>query len=491
MPIVLPIIYKNDPKGLKEAEQSVDAFSKTIAAVGVAAAAAFAAASVAAIAFGVSSVKAAVESEKVVRGLENAAKNAAVFGDSSADIDKATKALDDHSTKLGELIGIDDELLNQQKMHWLAVPSLAALGTAGINKLAEVTADVAAGTGKDIDTISQAFIKVAGSADTAITKLKRSGIVFTKQQEATYQSLLDTNKETEAQAYLIEQLGIKYAGAAKATADPFQRLKVTFDNLKETIGKAFLPVLEATVPKLQDFINSFVTSPEFKQFVEDLSKNFAGIMENLPSVLSNLGSFIKDILTPLESLVKPGGVLSEGLLLFGSVIFGVASTDASGNTKKFSDAMGELAGNLDRVAGFLRDMRNAWDGLPDFMKMNMFDFIGTAFSKSTFGMPFQQGNKGKNFDGSDNNDGNPFTAMAHGGLVMPRPGGTLARIGEAGQAEAVIPLSQLNKYSTSNNATVVINGNVGWSPSEVAAQIMRKQRQAQVLNGLNGMVAIA
>jgi hypothetical protein len=32
--------------------------------------------------------------------------------------------------------------------------------------------------------------------------------------------------------------------------------------------------------------------------------------------------------------------------------------------------------------------------------------------------------------------------MAGGGILMPRPGGTLATLGEAGQPEAVIPLGR-------------------------------------------------
>ena len=35
--------------------------------------------------------------------------------------------------------------------------------------------------------------------------------------------------------------------------------------------------------------------------------------------------------------------------------------------------------------------------------------------------------------------------MAEGGIVKPTPGGTLATIGEAGEAEAVIPLSKMGE----------------------------------------------
>ena len=38
--------------------------------------------------------------------------------------------------------------------------------------------------------------------------------------------------------------------------------------------------------------------------------------------------------------------------------------------------------------------------------------------------------------------GKSSVKMAEGGIVKPRPGGTLATIGEAGQPEAVVPLNK-------------------------------------------------
>ena len=38
--------------------------------------------------------------------------------------------------------------------------------------------------------------------------------------------------------------------------------------------------------------------------------------------------------------------------------------------------------------------------------------------------------------------GESSVKMAEGGIVKPRPGGTLATIGEAGQPEAVVPLNK-------------------------------------------------
>lgn len=81
--------------------------------------------------------------------------------------------------------------------------------------------------------------------------------------------------------------------------------------------------------------------------------------------------------------------------------------------------------------------------------------------------------------------------LATGGLVMPTPGGVQATIAEAGQAEAVIPLDRLEQMMGGGRGTsIVIQGNVGWSPEDLANIISRKQRQAYALNGLNGIIGV-
>jgi hypothetical protein len=69
-----------------------------------------------------------------------------------------------------------------------------------------------------------------------------------------------------------------------------------------------------------------------------------------------------------------------------------------------------------------------------------------------------------NFNTSDGNGG---VKLAAGGVVMPRPGGTLATIGEAGMAEAVIPLDRLDRMmgNRGGGATYVVNVNGGLSTS--------------------------
>lgn len=307
--IIFPITYKTDNKGLKDAEDGLTKLGNFAEKAGFAIAAGLAVAAGAAIAFGAESLKAAAEAEAISRGLENAAKNAGVFGDRASAVSAATKVLDEHSKTLGELTGIDDELINQLKTGWLAVPDLAAKGTDGINKLAERAADIAKGTGKDISAVAMAFTKITGDSETALSKLNRIGIVLSDQQKQTYEDILATNGEIAAQDYLLQTLGDKYKGAAEAAANPFERLDVIFGNLKETIGVSLLPAFEQVIPVIQSFIENLTSDPEFQAFLDTMSQTLADMLPRLQPVLENFGDLMIRLLPGLIPLMETFGSL--------------------------------------------------------------------------------------------------------------------------------------------------------------------------------------
>lgn len=474
---------KRFSSSMKSAGDDTDFLTKSLKGFGVAAGVAFAAAVAGAVAYSVEAVKAAANSEAISRGMANAVKNAGLFGDTAQDIAKATGALDKHSTKLGELIGIDDELFNQIKTGWLAVPSLANLGTDGINKLAEVTADVSAGTGKDLQSIALAFTKVAGDTETALGKLTRQGIVLDNSQKETYESLLATNGEAEAQAYLIEQLGNKYKGAAEATADPFKRLDVIFGNLSESIGLTFLPILEDTIPKIQEFVTNLQSDPEFQAFLGSMATELENIMEWLPGAVANLQSFGDDALPAVQAFLP---LVNEAMGFLVEFLLGVESSKAGDNTKDFASAMEDLADSLNQITGVIKGLRSAWDNLPEPIKWIIGQIANNInpFSKLQPALDLLSSN------GSTSNVQAYRTGglkLAEGGIVMPRPGGVQATIAEAGEAEAVIPLSKMGSMGT----TVVINGNVGYDAVELAREIARRQAQVNALSGVNRLIGVS
>jgi phage-related protein len=63
--------------------------------------------------------------------------------------------------------------------------------------------------------------------------------------------------------------------------------------------------------------------------------------------------------------------------------------------------------------------------------------------------------------------------LANGGIVMPRPGGVLANLAEAGKPEAVIPLDRLGSMGGST-FNITVNAGMGSNGSEIGKQIVEE-----------------
>jgi hypothetical protein len=50
--------------------------------------------------------------------------------------------------------------------------------------------------------------------------------------------------------------------------------------------------------------------------------------------------------------------------------------------------------------------------------------------------------------------------LADGGVVMPRAGGTIVRVGEAGSPEAIVPLNKAGIGTTSSNDTLALKRDI-------------------------------
>ena len=476
MPLRLPIVSKFDPSGIRDAQTGLDRLGGFARSAGTLLAGAFVAGGIAAGAFAVSSLRAADESWKVGKALDQAAKNAGVFGNTDKDIQKATDALKDHAQKLGELIGVDDEVLLSIEKTWMAVPTLAGLGTKGIEHLAEVAANVAAGTGKDVETIGLAFIKIAGDSETAMSKLTRQGVVFTDAQKETYQALLDNGQEVEAQAYLIDQLDAKYAGMAEAAASPLDRINQMFQNFQETVGTALMPALEKLAPLIGAALADMVADPTFQKFLVDLGQAFVDILPSITELLPSMMSLMKEILPGIVA-VAPG---------VADLIRGIADTFKRGSAdgKGFKDAMQLVSGVLSFIGDAIRNVTGYLSGQNKLLEngsVSIYTFLTPLGVLQTMIWKVSNTVRGlidnwnelfgitssKPLSVPTRSLGSGGLKLASGGIVMPKPGGTMATIGEAGQAEAVIPLDKLGTVMGGGGGgttyNVVVNGGLSTS----------------------------
>jgi hypothetical protein len=266
-------------KGTKQAEAEVDGFSSKVSKFGKAAAAAFAVAAAAAATYavklGVDGVKAAIEDEAAQAKL--AQTLTAVTGATNAQI----KAVEDNILKMSLATGVSDDQLR---------PALSRLArstgdTEKSQKLLATALDISAATGKPLEAVSNALGKAYDGNTAALGKL---GLGLTAAELKT-SSFADIN----------DKLTQMFGGAAANAADTYQgkinRLKVAFEESKETIGNALLPILG----KLMDFVNTTVV-PLFTKFGEALGDPNSGIN----FYISTLFSIIKSVGMPIFNAFK-------------------------------------------------------------------------------------------------------------------------------------------------------------------------------------------
>jgi hypothetical protein len=218
-------------KKLGEADKVVETNSSKISEFGKKAAAAFAVAAAAAVAYAgklaIDGVKSAIEDEQAQLRLAAALRTA------TGATDGQIQATEDYISKTALAVGIaDDEL--RPAFQRLAV---STKNTTEAQELLTLALDISRGSGKELETVTNALGK---AQDGNTTSLGRLGLGLSKTE-------LSTLSFTQIQ----ERLSDLYGGAAARNAETFQgridRLKVAFDEAKETVGVALLPIIERLI----------------------------------------------------------------------------------------------------------------------------------------------------------------------------------------------------------------------------------------------------
>jgi len=144
--IFLPIVYKDDPKGLKEAEKRLKKFGQNVGRV---AAAGFAVAGLAALKFGFDSVRAFAEAEKAQLELQFAFEKFPKLADTNVD------ALNRLNQALMKKTRFDDDAISS------AQGLLASFQLTGkqVEELTPLLLDYAARTGRDLPSAAAALGK--------------------------------------------------------------------------------------------------------------------------------------------------------------------------------------------------------------------------------------------------------------------------------------------------------------------------------------------
>lgn len=244
--------------------------------------------------------KAAAEDSKSQKQLALALKNTLGATDS------AVAGAESWIQSLSNSVGIVDDQLR---------PALATAvrATGSLTKgqdLLNVALDVSAATGKDLGQVTKAIARA---------QLGQLGGL---------QRLIPGIKQG---ADVMGQLRTQFRGAAQeaANADPYQRISVIMDNLKETIGYALLPYLQ----QMADYL----ASPEGQKNLEKIVQQFVAMAKALGMTITFL---VKNI-----GLIKDVTLLLVGLRLGWTItttavkLYTVATTAAATATRTLKYAL--------------------------------------------------------------------------------------------------------------------------------------------------------
>jgi phage terminase small subunit len=337
----------NFTKGLDKADKDVASFGDKVGEFGKKAGLAFAAAGAAAVAYAgklaIDGVKSAIADAAAQEKLALTLKN--VTGATDAQI----AATEDYITKTSLAFGVTDDDLR---------PSLERLARATgdvekAQKLQTVAIDVAAGSGKSLEAVTNAMAKAAEGNTAALSKL---GIGLTSAQ-----------LKTMSMDQITAKLASTFENQASTQADTFQgklnRLTIAFDEGKETVG-AF--ILDAITPMVEIIVKNVI--PAIQDFTSNLSEKLQPVMKVIQPIINGLRSafnsvstalrdnneelqpfynFMKAIYNFAKDYLAPviGETLGLAFKALGKIIAGIIDTFAD-----FIDKISKIKGLIDGIA---------------------------------------------------------------------------------------------------------------------------------------------
>jgi len=340
-------------KKLDVGSKEVEGFGGKLEKFGKVAAAAFAAAAAAAAAYAgklaIEGVKAAIEDEAAQRRLAQALGS--VTGATEAQI----AAIEDQILKTSLATGVADDKLR---------PALQrlAVATGSVEKsqeLLNLALDISAATGKDVETVTNALAKAYEGNNTTLTRLG-VGITAAEAKTLGFEGT-------------VKQLANTFGGAAATQANTFEgqinRLKVSFDEAKESVGAALLPILRQL---LDYFVNVLI--PKFQEAKQVAVDPIIEAFRNNEQALRDLWAFVKNFLIPIFE-----NGLVAAIKTVGATIAGIITVVATVTNK-----VKELANDvIEAVNKIIR----AYNAIPLLPNISTIPKVGTSSIAMTGSIP--------------------------------------------------------------------------------------------------------
>jgi hypothetical protein len=295
---------------MKKSETQVEGFGGKMEKFGKLAAAAFAAAAAAAVAYAgklaIDGVQAALADEAAQARLAKALQN--VTGATNQQI----TAVESQIEKMSLAFGVADEELRPAFQRLATATGDLAQAQDGL----QLALDISAATGKSVEAVSNALGKAYEGNTGALSRL---GIGLSS-AEIKSLGLKGT----------MDQLAATFGGAATTQANTLEgqinRLRVGFDEAKESVGAALLPAVKAFIDYITNRLIPMLVEAKDRA-LDPIKKAF----EDNKEAIQTLWQFTKDYLVPLfeftlvRAIEGVGKAVAAITNIIGSVVNGIKS----------------------------------------------------------------------------------------------------------------------------------------------------------------------
>jgi hypothetical protein len=451
MAVFIPIVSEFNSKGIEKAKKEFASLEGATAKAGFVMKKAFLPAAAAVGALGAAlfdAGKGAVEDAAAQELLSKALKN------NTAATDAQIKANEDWISQQGKLLGVVDSDLR---------PAIAKLSTqtGSLEKAqqgAALAMDIAAATGKPLSAVTDAMAKAYGGNTKALAKL-----------DPKLKDLIKGGLDAEgAMSVLADTFGGAASTKANTAEGQFQRLKVSLDETKETIGAALLPIIEKVLPFLTQMGNWASENTAVFLTVAGVIGGIAAAIVLVNGAMTAWSAATTAFtavqaafnavmaMNPIVLIVVGIGLLVAALVIAYKKFDGFRAVVDS----VFKFITSAVSGSIDLIKGYFSTVLGFYKTIFNGIASLWNNTVG----KLSFKVPgWVPGFGGKGFEVPN------IPMLAEGGIVNSP---TLAMIGEAGP-EAVIPLSKMDSMG-GNNVTIHVNGG---DPQAVVAALRTYMRQ--------------
>lgn len=428
-------------------------------------------------------VKAAYESQKVMKQTD------AIITATGGAAGMTAKQVSDLAETMSMKTGLDDEAI-QTSMNLLLtfkqVRNEVGKGNDIFNRASMAALDLGNVFGST-DAAAKMLGKALSNPVKGVSALARAGVNFSDKQKQQIKTLVESGKTLEAQKLILAEVESQVGGTAAAGATAFDIMRVAVDNLSEQFGTLLLPYVEKFSKYMTDNVVPYVQ--KFADLVGEkgIGAGMKMLADDFLKATTNMGAFgnvvlgIVAAITALRLVMVAATVAQVafnvalfsnpiGIVVAAVIALGVALAAAYlkfEGVRKVVNTVGSALKDgflfyLKAVKGYLKllyesfkvvfnGIASLWNNTIGKVQIKIPDIKGLPGRGKTFGVP-------------------KIPMLAEGGIVKAKNGGTLALLGEGGESEAVIPLSKMNQVSGGINIT--INTGIG-DPVAIGREVQK------------------